>query len=43
MPVWEMLGKDNILRDFQRLLHDSDSQMKLFMNMQYKSWSGLKY
>lgn len=26
MPVWEMLGKDNILRDFQRLLHDSDSQ-----------------
>ena len=25
MPVWEMLGKDNILRDFQRLLHDSDS------------------
>lgn len=26
MPVWEMLGKDNILRDFQRLLHGSDSQ-----------------
>ena len=26
IPVWEMLGKDNILRDFQRLLHDSDSQ-----------------
>lgn len=26
MPVWEMLGKDNILRDFQRILHDSDSQ-----------------
>lgn len=26
MPVWEMLGKDNILRDFQRILHDCDSQ-----------------
>lgn len=26
MPVWEMLGKDNILRDFQRILHDSDIQ-----------------
>ena len=26
IPVWEMLGKDNLLRDFQRLLHDSDSQ-----------------
>ena len=26
MPVWEMLEKDNILRDFQRILHDSDSQ-----------------
>ena len=26
MPVWEILGKDNILRDFQRILHDSDSQ-----------------
>ena len=26
MPVWEMLGKDNILRDFQRILHDSNIQ-----------------
>lgn len=26
IPVWEMLGKDNILRDFQRILHDSDIQ-----------------
>ena len=26
MPVWEMLGKDNILCDFQRILHDSDIQ-----------------
>ena len=26
MPVWEMFGKDNILRDFQRILHDSDIQ-----------------
>lgn len=26
MPVWGMLGKDNILRDFQGILHDSDSQ-----------------
>ena len=26
MPVWEMLGRDNILRDFQRILHDSDIQ-----------------
>lgn len=26
MPVWEMLGKDNILRDFQGILHDSDIQ-----------------
>lgn len=26
MPVWEMLGKDNILRDFQRILHDCDIQ-----------------
>ena len=25
IPVWEMLGKDNILRDFQRILHDRDN------------------
>ena len=24
MPEWEMIGKDNILRDFQRILHESD-------------------
>ena len=25
IPVWEMLGKENLLRDFQELLHDMDS------------------
>lgn len=25
MPAWEMLGKENILRDFQKILHDSGS------------------
>lgn len=29
MPVWEMLGKDNNLRDFQRILHDSDSEYEI--------------
>ena len=25
MPVWEMLGKDNLLRDFQTILHNENS------------------
>lgn len=42
MPVWEMLGKDNILRDFQGYCMIVIFKMKLFMNMQYRLWSGLK-
>lgn len=36
MPVWEMLGKDNILRDFQGYCMIVIFKMKLFMNMQYR-------
>ena len=42
MPVWEMLGKDNILRDFKGYCTTVIAKTKLFMNMQYRLWSGLK-
>lgn len=35
MPVWEMLEKDNILRDFKEYCMTVIAKTKLFMNMQY--------